>query len=184
MNAAPTNSSSPRQLRLTNKRSAGFTLIEILVGLVILGVVVGVVALSLGRDRGVGRLRVAAERAQALISTHCRQSAILQGRLIGVAFAEDEYFFTNRWEGQWLPLPEVKSEPLPAGIEVWISQDDRRVEEREDISDPPQILCLPSGELIPFELHFELPEPRHSITLKAASNGDFELGELRSEAAL
>jgi general secretion pathway protein H len=168
---------------LAARRSAGFTLIEILVGLVILGVVVGVVALSLGRDRGVGRLSVAAQRAQALISTHCRQSAILQGRLIGVAFTADEYFFVNRWEGEWLRLPGVKTELLPPGIEVWISQDNRRVEEREALNDLPQILCLPSGELIPFELHFELPEPRHSITLKASSNGDFELGELRSGAA-
>lgn len=164
----------------------GFTLIEVLVGLVILAVVVGVVALSLGRDTGVERIRTAAQRAQALISTNCRQSAMLQGQVIGVLVGNEQYAFVSLFEDTWLPVPGTKSERLSPGIEVWASLDGRRTEARDQVGERPQILCLPTGELTPFTLHFEISQAQTALrhSLQGASNGHLEVTENAVELSL
>ena len=122
----------------------GFTLIEVLVVVVILAVVVTVVTVTLGRDRGPARLQLAAERAQALITAHCRQNAILQGRLIGVVVDTHEYAFVSQFQDQWLPLNQVRNEVLAPGVSVWVSLDGRRAEVAED-----------DGEVVPKQLAFD-----------------------------
>ena len=172
----PTRSGQSIGICLAQK-NAGFTLIEVIVGLVILGVVVGVVALSLGRNTGVERLRAATQRAQALISTHCRQNAILQGQVIGVLVGSDRYQFVSLFDDTWLPIPSAQAEVLHSGTEVWVSLDGRRAEAREHIGEQPQIFCLPTGELTPFSLHFELIDPPLRHSLQGASNGHLEIAD-------
>lgn len=143
--------------------------------MVIVGIVVGVVALSLGRDRGPARLRIAAERAQALITAHCRQGAILQGRVVGVHVTPTEYEFLVYQGELWQPLPQSRVEELSSGLEAWVSLDGRRADGTDDELPQPQILCLPSGELTPFQIHFELADDALELTLSGRANGQLEV---------
>ena len=77
----------------------GFSLIEILVVVVIVGIVAFVVVLSIGGDAD-RHLRHEAERFQALVGEACAE-AQLRGREIGAVVAADGYSFRVLVGGAW-----------------------------------------------------------------------------------
>ncbi|GAB4190246.1 MAG: GspH family T2SS minor pseudopilin variant ExeH [Wenzhouxiangellaceae bacterium] len=155
----------------------GFTLIELLVGLVIIAVVATAVSLTLGRDRGPQRLLQSAQRMQAMITTHCRQAAILQGQVIGLLVDGESYQFLTQQDEYWLPAAGLEATDLPAGIQAWTWLDGQPV--RPDLSRDelprPQVLCLPSGEMTPFSIRLQLATPATVVHLEGAGGGDLRL---------
>lgn len=83
------------------RRSAGFTLIELMVTLVIVGVILGAVGLSIrGADRG---LQFEAERLTQLLSL-AREEAQVRGAPIRFEADEERYRFMIRRGLQWQPI--------------------------------------------------------------------------------
>ncbi|NJO14429.1 MAG: type II secretion system minor pseudopilin GspH [Thioploca sp.] len=76
----------------------GFTLIEIMVVLIIIGVVLSFVTLSVGNGRQTQQLQQEAQRLASLL-TLASQEAILQAKELGVAFTPEGYRFYE-WQGQ------------------------------------------------------------------------------------
>ena len=149
--------------------SAGFTLLELLVVMVIMGIVLSFGMLALG-DGGRGdQIDQAVRRLQVLIELGSEE-AILQSRELGLYIAPDHYRFFSYEEAGWQAYESdelFRSRALPAQVSFELYMEDLKVSLEEATESPkPQIILSSSGERSPFEL-FILPDeegPRYKIT--------------------
>lgn len=154
-------------------RARGFTLVELLVVLVILGCVVGVVTLSTGLASPERALRNEAERLAGLIGV-VSEEAVLDNRDYGIRFEAQAYQVLRhdpqqqRWQalGQdlhRLPAWAVLSVELEEGA-LHLADD----EAQDDLQ--PQLVLLSSGELSPFQLTLA-DQRRGGARLRLSSDG-------------
>lgn len=141
---------------------AGFTLVEILVVLVIMGSLFSLALLSNSSSGQQHALRTEADRLVALIGLLADQ-AVLDGREYGLLLDSESYRVLGYEEstGLWQPLTEEREYRLPAWVQLELELDGQPLplvgaagssEEREGAV-PPQLMILSSGELSPFRLH-------------------------------
>lgn len=170
-------------------RTHGFTLIEILVAVLIIGIVMSVAVLSLslaGDDREV---RKEARRLTSLIEV-AQTDAMMQGREFGIEFMSGAYRFVefdvdnNRWV-EPLGDDSLKLWQLPEDYEITLFVDDKEIlldPEPKTLTDDdrqlqvdyqPHLFVFSSGDSTPFELLIT----RRSDGVAAAIEGDF-LGNL------
>jgi general secretion pathway protein H len=144
---------------------AGFSLLELLVVVTIIGIFAGAAVLSMGALGSDRELEREALRLRGLVDL-MQEEAILESRDYGILFAETGYRFYVYDYGQlaWLLVSDdrllreyVLTEPLRLALDM----DDRKVllaqdfEARGRIEQPePQVTILASGELTPFEVAF------------------------------
>jgi general secretion pathway protein H len=144
--------------------AAGFSLLELLVVIVILGVMVGMTVLSLGTLRAKDPAETEALRLNALLEL-LTEEALIQGRDFGLEFFEDGYRFLS-WDpdsGLWSVVDDeaaLRRRTLPDGLrvalavegrEVVIDSEDKRRDRRQD-EILPHVGVFSSGEFTPFEL--------------------------------
>jgi general secretion pathway protein H len=114
-----------------SSRSAGFTLIEILVVVLIIGILSAVIVLSVnltGRDR---ELEHESDRLVSLVN-YAREQAELQTREYGVVFHDDGYQFVayDARRGRWREIYEdetLRLRRLPDGLDFKLSVESRPV---------------------------------------------------------
>jgi general secretion pathway protein H len=151
----------------------GFTLIEILVVMVIVGVLALAVTISIATAGGERQLAREAERLQALLDHACHQ-AELSGREIGVRFGAKGYAFSLLGFDGWM-ASEQKDELRPRkwvpGMVVELFRDGRAMRLSEDETEAPQIICFSSGELSPFLLRLQLGDVANRYELRGETDG-------------
>ncbi len=130
--------------------SAGFTLIEILVVVAIMGVVMGMVSLAIKSD--VDILEKEQERLAAIISL-LNEESILQARDYGISFWDKGYAFYEYDEERWQRVRDdrkLRARELPKDVEVQLIIED--IDVVMDVHDKgePQVFVLSSGEMSPF----------------------------------
>ncbi|RKZ48051.1 MAG: type II secretion system protein GspH [Candidatus Parabeggiatoa sp. nov. 2] len=135
----------------------GFTLIEIMVVMVIIGVILSFVTLSIG-DGGLARkLEQEAQRLASLL-TLASQEAIIQAKEMGVSFETDGYRFYVLQEQKWYALTTqddiFRPRTLPLGMQTEIRLEGEPIVLNEVQKNTPQLLLLSSGELTAFEVIF------------------------------
>src|SRR5580704_8110926 len=146
--------SCPRRARV---RAAGFTLIEILVVVVIIGVLAAGMMLSVsltGRDR---ELEKESDRLLALF-TYAREQAELQTREYGVLFQDDGYEFLayDGRRGAWRSVFEddvLAARKLPDGLGFTLSVESRPVvlkRPKDSTDKTPQVMIFSNGDLTTF----------------------------------
>lgn len=181
--------------RFNIRTSVGFTLIEILIVLVIVGIIMAVAMLSfglLGDDRGLDR---EARRLSSLIGV-ISEDAQIQGREFGLEFMSGGYRFVEEdpLSNQWFEVigdEYMRPRDLEAGVEINLFIEDKKVllhtEAKEtekdddsaqrDLNDDylPHVLIFSSGDVTPFELRFIRDADRSEVTLEMNLAGELEI---------
>jgi general secretion pathway protein H len=156
-----------------HRRSAGFSLIEILVVIVIIGIVLSIAILSVSLVGGDKAIREEAQRMMALLEV-AQDESMLQGREFGLELMIGGYRFLelDPISGQWSEIigdDTLRQRELPEELEIQLYIEDRPVilkptpaKTDRDESEmargveryAPHVLIYSSGDLTPFELHF------------------------------
>ena len=180
------------------QRASGFTLLELMVVVAIIGIFVGVTVLSTDIVSFDRQLDQQADRLGTLVDL-ATDEALLQTMDFGILISEDSYhFFVFDYDVEdWVPYDRrpFAAHDLPPDMLLSLTLDDREVilepadelmpeqwsvppteEELERMPDP-QIVALSSGEVTPFRIQFireSAPfDPR--AVLDVAFNGDYEV---------
>jgi general secretion pathway protein H len=143
------------------RRSRGFTLLELLVVLVMIGIILSFAMLSIGDGGRGAQLEQEARRTHALFSL-AGEEAVLRSLELGVIVQRQGYTFVSYDGEAWLPLSGdslLREQVLPDSMELVLHIDGLPVEldiqagvGEEEEGPTPQLLFFSSGERQPFEL--------------------------------
>lgn len=163
----------------------GFTLLELLVVLLIIGIIVSFAGLAIGQ-RSSRVVNDEAERLNGLFQI-ASDEAVMQGRELAVEFSRDGYRFLELGQdNKWVPVeddnlfrdreiaPDIKLDLVVEGAEA--SFDDKK--------NLPKVFVLSSGELTPFILTLSV-EGEPPYILQGTSDGKVRLstGESNSDTS-
>lgn len=152
------------------RSTSGFTLIEILVVLVVVGLLASLAVISLG-DGGRQRELENEVRDLFLLMQTASEQAILNNQEIGLLLDDNEYEFLlyNEENGEWERKQErlFASRQFPDWMTVteFIENDQPRLAS-DDEKPRPDVVFFSSGEVTPFELEFTIgsvSDRRHRI---------------------
>ena len=168
------------------RRAGGFTLVEILVVVVIIGVLSAGFILSIslagGRDAD---LEKESTRLYDLMN-YAREQAELQTRNYGVIFQDDSYEFVSYdvHRQQWRSVFEddiLRLRKLPYGLDVKLKVETRPVvlKKPQDANDKtPQVMIFSSGDLTQFEVTLEREAGLRTVTINQDDKGLLAKGDM------
>ena len=158
-------------------RSSGFTLLEVLVVVIIIGVVISFAVLSINSDDKT--LEETATRLQALIGLGS-QEAVLQSTELALQFNEDGYEFLAFDGKKWQPISDdqiLRPRKLPDTVTVDYEPEGQKLtlQGMDDEKTPPRIYFLSSGEMTPFRLTLRRRGELDGYVLTGSPRGKTEL---------
>ncbi|MGI9288372.1 MAG: type II secretion system minor pseudopilin GspH [Pseudomonadales bacterium] len=159
--------------------SRGFTLIEILVMLVVIGITISFVTLSIGVGGRPVELQTEAEKLTGMLQLALEES-VLTGKPMGLRIDEmlenDGSRFFYEWsvleQGTWQALEQhpvlqdgqaaegIELDLTLEGVDINLQQDKKDSEDDSALKESyqPDVFILQSGELTPFTLHISNPD--------------------------
>ncbi len=192
-------------MRIRPVVSAGFTLLELMLVILLIGLLATMVTLNFSGESRQEKLTNAAERFQQL-TQYVAETALLQQQEWGFYVQNNRYGFlyydndTAKWLAAEEPeglrqhqLPQDMSltlelEGLEASEDNLLSQlqwqfdeDEPETDEARDIPVLPQVFILSSGEISPFKLIFA--EQSELTVLYSAVSTDFSIPLKRSDVS-
>ncbi len=183
----------PRHSRVPAQH--GFTLLELLVVIVIIGVMVSMVSLSvsvLGADQEVEE----ETRRFWAVTRQAREEAELQAIDVAIFVGTNDYEFLrfDTRRNEWIPIVEDQlyaQRSLPDGLRFRLWMEGREIvlkpglpdrsQKEENQKFPPQLTVLSSGDVVPFELHVERDGAPALWRMTALADGDLRIEERRSD---
>ena len=163
------------------RQSRGFTLLEMMIVVVLMGLMAVAVIPSISTDGPQKKLEEQAKKFIA-ITELLTDETVLSGQFLGVVVDPDGYHFVVYKDDKWQPMTSdrletehkmddgISLEVIVDGLplkqsdeenESWFDDDDPFADQDDSSFDDdkqkfpePQIMLFPSGEVTPFELHF------------------------------
>lgn len=171
--------------RTVSVKASGFTLIEIMVVIAIMGIMLGLGMIAFGDGGLSDKLEQESQRLYGLIKL-AQEESILQAKEIALELETDGYVFKesefDEKTGQykWNAIVGDKlfrKRSLTAGIELDLSVEDTALalNAKSDNQTPIRILILSSGELTPFELILKINKLQDYYEITGLSNGQLKL---------
>ena len=188
MRISGTGISTDRRPPLSADPSAhGFSLIELLVVVTIIGIFAGAAVLSLGVLGSDRELEREAFRFQSLMDLLVEE-AVMESRDYGIMFSEQGYRFYIYDYQQLIWLDPIGDSFLAAyeleePLAMALSLEDRDVVLEQEFDEEllaapePQVIILASGEVTPFEAEFYRDLNGGRFVLTAGLDGSLELSE-------
>jgi general secretion pathway protein H len=173
--------------KLLKARNAGFTLLEILVVIVIIGIILSFASLSIGRSTD----RVIQEESQRLagLITLAAQEAVMQSREMALQFTPGGYEFVVFDKDQWRRITDddtLRTRRLPEGVRLDINVEGEAVAlgktDAEKPASQPRIYLLSSGEVTPFQITLQSKASGGSYQLKGDVGGKVEISDVGNAA--
>lgn len=172
----------------------GFTLLELLVVIVIIGVMVSVVTLSIGLLGPDREVEEETRRFWAVVR-QAREEAELQSIDLAVFVGATEYEFlrfdTRR---KWQPVVDDRlyaQRALPEGLRFRLWLEGRELMLKPGLPDrskkdehqkfPPQLTVLSSGDVVPFELQIERDAAPALWRMTSLADGDLRIEQRKAE---
>ena len=162
----------------------GFTLLEVMVVLVLIGIIFSFAMLSVSRNDQDEVMKRETRRLATLISL-ANDEAVIRGQEFAIHFTETGYdFLVLQLEGWQAPQDDrlLKSYQLPKGVRVRIEvegdppgldQPAKKTGGTEEARTP-QVYLLSSGEMTPFSATFEAQGARVRYHLTASMLGKLD----------
>ena len=155
----------------------GFTLLEMMVVLVLIGILTGFALLSVGPEPAGDQVQSQGERLAALLRYH-REAAMLRIENRGLMLNEEGYTLL-RWDGkEWIEVSDTQASAggrLPEGLRMDLSVDDLpaalKPEKSEQGDALPQVWLLSSGEMLPFRLTLSDASESHRFHIDGSASG-------------
>ncbi len=144
----------------------GFTLIEILVVIVIIGITIGFALLSFG-DFGAGRRAIVTTEQLSAYIKLVQQRAVLENNTLGITVYREGYSTLRFEQGQWQPMPPKSifhPRSFPNNIVVQVQSNTKK-------NKGPDILIDPSGELSGFAITLGTTQKPAIATLSSRTDG-------------
>lgn len=177
-------------LRGRRQYSRGFTLLEIMVVVLIIGILINFAVLSVGDRALADTLDDESRRVERLLVL-AQEEAELQGLIIGLRITEDQL----QWVGltgnnRWMPYAEsgaLRIRPLTPPVELALNVEGRQVPPAQTLEDPeasmePQALFLSSGEVTPLVLDVTAPPLDTIYRIEVDALGRVQRQQLRDDA--
>lgn len=156
------------------KTQYAFTLIELMVVIVIIGIVLTFTTLAIGDGGKQQALRQEAERFTALLQL-ASEEAVLQGRDLGVSLSETQYQFWQLNGQEWQRIDDemLRIRSLPAGIQLQLEMDGEKTDLPLTLekTSQPALLLLSSGEITPFVARFHMENDATTVTVRGELTG-------------
>ena len=158
-------------------RCRGFTLLEVMVVVIIIGIVISFAVLSINSDDKT--LDEEARRLQALINL-TSQEAILQSKELALQFNENGYEFLVFDGEKWQAIADdeiLRPRTLPDNVAVDYEPEGQKLTLKgmDDEAKPPRIYFLSSGEMTPFRLSLHRRGELDGYVLTGSARGKTEL---------
>jgi general secretion pathway protein H len=181
-------------VRLTSfrQRQAGFTLLEVLLVAMLMGLIATAVTLSMGGAKGDRELDKQARRFMATLQ-QAQEYSVMDGRLVGLRVEDNGWQFMTRApkDRKWRALTDDKilgqvtlPEEMTLAITLegfsWRTDSDEKTERSRDEQErTPQVLIFPGGELTPFVLALsqQTDDEKYLRTVKGDEFGRLSLLE-------
>lgn len=156
------------------KTQRAFTLLELMVVIVIIGIVLTFTTLAIGDGGKQQALRHEAERFTALLQL-ASEEAVLQGRDLGGGLSATQYQFWQLQGKEWRVVDDemLRIRTLPAGMQLQLDMDGEKADlpqTLEKISQP-ALLLLSSGEITPFTARFYMENDATRVTVRGELTG-------------
>ena len=161
-----------------NNTCSGFTLLEVLVVIFIIGVMLGALMLSI-ENRPEGELaKREAQRIKALVEL-AREEAILNTTMLGIRFEHTGYQFLQLVDKKWTALDDriLRKRDLDETLNLEFEQiedtDPEQIDQPQqtDKEELPQVAIYPTGELTPFRLTLETVGSSAAVSIEARTSG-------------
>jgi general secretion pathway protein H len=161
----------------------GFTLLELMVVVVLIGIILTFVVGSVGDGGRRDRIQREAQRLTALVEL-VGEEAVLKSTIIGLRFGEHGYEFMRYSESQWQGITDdgllkprtiddaIVMELLVEGFSVGLGE--VALSDDEEDEPKPQVIFLPSGERTAFELSLIYEDDESGFLLNVPPLGPAE----------
>ncbi len=157
----------------------GFTLLEIMVVVVLVGILTTLAVLSIGSDPADRQLREEARRVEALFRLAGEQAA-LESRDVGmrVTYGAYEFLIFEPDLNSWVTVDYdklLRKRELPEGIDIDLVLEDVATELPDDDDAPaPQAIFFSSGDVTPFQLILDSNSAQAQVELRVDALGHME----------